>query len=78
MKFADFPQTVVNENVEYAVKEITNVKIPGLNTMLTASIGVHISNIQSEDDINLLITKADMEMYKAKTGGKNRISFSFT
>lgn len=25
MKFADFPQAVVNENVEYAVKEITNV-----------------------------------------------------
>lgn len=66
--------TLANE----ILKEITNVKIPGLNTMLTASIGVHISNIQSEDDINLLITKADVEMYKAKTGGKNRISFSFT
>ena len=27
MKFSDFPQAVIKENVDYAVKEITNVKI---------------------------------------------------
>lgn len=25
MKFSDFPQAVIKENVDYAVKEITNV-----------------------------------------------------
>ncbi len=59
------------------LKDITNIKIDGFNTMLTASIGVYIGKISSVDDVEKHLSKADARMYDAKLGGKNRISFSF-
>lgn len=59
------------------LKDITNIKIDGFDSMLTASIGVYIGKISSAADVEKHLSKADSQMYEAKTGGKNRISFSF-
>lgn len=59
------------------LKDITNIKIEKLESMLTASIGVYIGKISSAEDVETHLSKADAQMYNAKTSGKNRISFSF-
>lgn len=59
------------------LKNITNIKIEGFDSMLTASIGIYTGKISSAEDVEKHLSKADAQMYKAKMGGKNRISFSF-
>lgn len=59
------------------LKDITNIKIDGLDSMLTASIGVYIGKISSATDVEKHLSKADVQMYDAKKKGKNRISFLF-
>lgn len=59
------------------LKDITNIKIEKLDSMLTASIGVYIGKISSAEDVETHLARADAQMYNAKTSGKNRISFSF-
>lgn len=59
------------------LKDITNIKIEGFNSMLTASIGVYIDKISSAADVEKHFSKADAQMYDAKMSGKNRICFSF-
>lgn len=58
------------------LKDISNIKIDGFDGMLTASIGVHIEALKSEDSIDGLLVKADNAMYDAKKQGKNRIVIS--
>lgn len=59
------------------LKDITNIKIEGFNSMLTASIGVYVGKISSAADVEKHLSKADAQMYDAKMSGKNRICFSF-
>lgn len=59
------------------LKNITNIKIEGINSMLTASIGIYSGKISSAEDIEKHLSKADTQMYEAKMNGKNRISFLF-
>lgn len=59
------------------LKNITNIKIEELDSMLTASIGIYTGKISSAEDVEKHLSKADAQMYEAKTSGKNRISFSF-
>lgn len=58
------------------LKDITNIKIDGFESMLTASIGIYIGKISSAADVEKHLSKADAQMYNAKMNGKNRISFS--
>ncbi|MGN0569772.1 MAG: GGDEF domain-containing protein [Candidatus Fimenecus sp.] len=58
------------------LKDISNIKIEGLNTMLTASIGLHIQKAESERDIEHFLVEADKAMYESKNSGKNRITIS--
>ena len=58
------------------LKDISNIKIDGLNTMLTASIGLHIQKAESEQDIESFLIEADKAMYESKNSGKNRITIS--
>lgn len=58
------------------LKDISNIKIEGLNTMLTASIGLHIQKAESERDIESFLVEADKAMYESKNSGKNRITIS--
>ncbi|MGN1161546.1 MAG: GGDEF domain-containing protein [Candidatus Fimenecus sp.] len=58
------------------LKDISNIKIEGLNIMLTASIGLHIQKAESERDIESFLVEADKAMYESKNSGKNRITIS--
>lgn len=59
------------------LKNIQNIRIMGLDTMLTASIGVHIQKVQNRSDIEEFIVKADKAMYESKNTGKNKVTLSF-
>ena len=59
------------------LKNTQNIKIMGLDTMLTMSIGVHIQKVENRSDIEEFIVKADKAMYESKNTGKNKITFSF-
>lgn len=74
---ASFDKAEVLSVANRILKDITNIKIENFNSMLTASIGVYIDKISSAADVEKHLSKADAQMYDAKTNGKNRISFSF-
>lgn len=59
------------------LKNIQNIKIMGLDTMLTVSVGVHIQKIENRSDIEEFIVKADKAMYESKNTGKNKVTLSF-
>lgn len=59
------------------LKNIQNIKIMGLDTMLTVSVGVHIQKVENRSDIEEFIVKADKAMYESKNTGKNKVTLSF-
>lgn len=59
------------------LKDVQNIKIVGLDTMLTMSIGVHIQKVENRNDIEEFLIKADKAMYESKNTGKNKITLSF-
>lgn len=59
------------------LKNVQNIKIQGLDIMLTVSVGVHIQKVQSPQDLDDFTVKADKAMYESKNTGKNKITFSF-
>lgn len=42
---------------------------------LTVSFGIHRPNLAVEDDMNIILRKADKSLYQAKTEGRDRIIF---
>ena len=74
---SSFGKTELLSSANQILKDITNIKIDGLNTMLTASIGIYKGKISSAADVEKHLSKADAQMYNAKANGKNRVSFSF-
>ncbi len=59
------------------LKKVQNIRIVGLDTMLTMSIGVHIKKLENRNDIEEFVVEADKAMYESKNTGKNKITFSF-
>lgn len=59
------------------LKGVQNIKIMGLDTMLTVSVGVHIQKVENHNDIEEFVVKADKAMYESKNTGKNKITLSF-
>lgn len=59
------------------LKGVQNIRIMGLDTMLTVSVGVHIQKVESRNDIEEFVVKADKAMYESKNTGKNKITLSF-
>lgn len=59
------------------LKNVQNIRIMGLDTMLTMSIGVHIQKVQNRNDIEEFVVKADKAMYESKNTGKNKVTLSF-
>lgn len=59
------------------LKNVQNIRIMGLDTMLTVSVGVHIQKVENRNDIEEFIVKADKAMYESKNTGKNKITLSF-
>lgn len=59
------------------LKNIQNIEIMGLDTMLTVSVGLHIQKVENRSDIETFIVKADKAMYESKNTGKNKITLSF-
>ena len=59
------------------LKNIQNIEIMGLDTMLTVSIGLHIQKVENRSDIETFMVKADKAMYESKNTGKNKITLSF-
>lgn len=59
------------------LKNIQNIEIMGLDTMLTVSIGLHIQKVENRSDIETFVVKADNAMYESKNSGKNKITLSF-
>ncbi len=59
------------------LKNVQNIKIMGLDTMLTVSVGVHIQKVENRSDIEEFIVKADKAMYESKNTGKNKVTLSF-
>ena len=59
------------------LKGVQNIRIVGLDTMLTVSVGVHIQKVENRNDIEEFVVKADKAMYESKNTGKNKITLSF-
>ena len=59
------------------LKNIQNIRIMGLDTMLTVSVGVHIQKVENRSDIEEFVVKADKAMYESKNTGKNKVTLSF-
>ena len=59
------------------LKGVQNIRIVGLDTMLTVSVGVHIQKVDNRNDIEEFVIKADKAMYESKNTGKNKITLSF-
>lgn len=59
------------------LKNIQNIRIMGLDTMLTVSIGVHIQKVENRSDVEEFVVKADKAMYESKHTGKNKVTLSF-
>lgn len=59
------------------LKNVQNIRIMGLDTMLTMSVGVHIQKVENRSDIEEFVVKADKAMYESKNTGKNKVTLSF-
>lgn len=59
------------------LKNVQNIRIMGLDTMLTMSVGIHIQKVENRSDIEEFMVKADKAMYESKNTGKNKITLSF-
>lgn len=59
------------------LKNVQNIRIMGLDTMLTMSVGVHIQKVENRNDIEEFVVKADKAMYESKNTGKNKVTLSF-
>ena len=60
---------VVSEKIRETIQN-NGIEVGGKKINITVSLGV--SELNSEDDINTLIKKADTALYKAKETGRNR------
>ncbi|KIL43844.1 sensor domain-containing diguanylate cyclase [Jeotgalibacillus soli] len=60
----------INEMAEQLLYGIMSVSVPNTNVSITASIGIVI-NINSEEDLSVILRHADIALYQAKEKGKN-------
>jgi len=65
-----------NDTKEIAQKMLYNIQcleFTTINTTITVSLGIADTNLSEIEDISELIYQADMNLYKAKRLGKNRV-----
>jgi diguanylate cyclase (GGDEF)-like protein len=77
-------ERAATQQAEQLLEKIRDMQIPSaqksLSEFLTISVGCvcfwpeGLAEITSEDSLTAVLTKADAELYKAKQGGRNRIS----
>ena len=73
------PETPREKAYECAERIRKSVENSGLNPGITVSLGIadmeHLANVASGDMKDLLIERADKNLYASKTSGKNKVSF---
>ena len=53
---------------------VANTEVPCKEDVLSVTVSVGITKVQSNDTVNSLLNRADQLMYKSKESGKNRVS----